>query len=86
MQLLHLAADSWMEAVAEAGGETERRQETKSRERGADGERRERGRERQREGKLGRGREGEAEKGQLIAVILLIYSLIKKTRIRKSIL
>ena len=35
MQLLHLAADSWMEAVGgQRGGETERRQETKSRERG----------------------------------------------------
>ena len=51
MQLLHLAADSWMEAVGgQRGGETERRQETKSRERGQT-EGRERGRERQREGK-----------------------------------
>lgn len=53
MQLLHLAADSWMEAVGAAG--RQRRQGDQEQRRGQT-ERRERGRERQREGKLGRGR------------------------------
>lgn len=78
MQLLHLAADSWMEAVGGSGEGRQRegrrpRAESEGRRRGE----REEGRDRERE-KLGRGREGEAEKGQLIAVILLIYSSYKE--------
>lgn len=77
MQLLHLASDSWMEAVEGSGEGRQRegrrpRAESEGRRRGE----REEGRDRERE-KLGRGRE-EAEKGQLIAVILLIYSSYKE--------
>lgn len=76
MQLLHLAADS----SGGSGGrreETERRQETKSRGEGRRRGEREEGRDRER-GKTGEGqKKGEAE-GQLIAVILLIYSSYKE--------
>lgn len=78
MQLLNLAADSRMEAVGggREGRQRERRQEMESRERGQT----QRGRERERETreKLRRGKEGEAEKGQLTAFILLIYSSYKE--------